>query len=298
MSIKLRDKQNGGIDMAQFFNQAAFSYNGNTVNSNITTGEIVETLSMTKTAVVDSYSPNDTVTFVVSIVNTGTSDYNGLTMTDDLGGYTFGTQQVVPLDYTEGSVKYFIDGILQAQPTVTQTSPLTITGINVPANGNATLVYEASVNSFASPQQDGSITNTVQVNSIAKEVALSAQETINAVTSPVVSIVKTLSPTTVNYNSDVTYTFTVYNYGNAEVSAADNAFISDTFTPVLKGISVELNGAPLASSNYTYSETSGEFSTTQGIITVPASTVDQDPQTGEYSVIPGTAVLTITGTIG
>lgn len=284
--------------MAAFYNQAAFSYNGNTVNSNITTGEIVETLTVSKTAVVDTYSPNETVTYVINLVNSGTAEISGLTVTDDLGAYTFDTQQVVPLDYTEGSIKYFIDGVLQAGPTVSQTSPLTVTGITVPAEGNSTLVYETTVNTFASPMQDGSITNTVQVSGNGKTTPLTAQETISADTAPVVSIVKTLSPTTVNVNGEVTYTFTVYNYGNAEVSAADNAFISDTFTPALTGIAVSLNGTAMLPANYTYSEDTGEFSTAQGVITVPAATVEQDAQSGEYSVIPGTAVLTVTGTIG
>lgn len=284
--------------MAAFYNQAAFSYNGNTVNSNITTGEIVETLTVSKTAVVDTYSPNETVTYVINLVNSGTAEISGLTVTDDLGAYTFDTQQVIPLDYTEGSIKYFIDGVLQAGPTVSQTSPLTVTGITVPAEGNSTLVYETTVNTFASPMQDGSITNTVQVSGNGKTTPLTAQETISADTAPVVSIVKTLSPTTVNVNGEVTYTFTVYNYGNAEVSAADNAFISDTFTPALTGIAVSLNGAAMLPANYTYSEDTGEFSTAQGVITVPAATVEQDAQSGEYSVIPGTAVLTVTGTIG
>ena len=284
--------------MAAFYNQAAFSYNGNTVNSNITTGEIVETLTVSKTAVVDTYSPNETVTYVINLVNSGTAEISGLTVTDDLGAYTFDTQQVVPLDYTEGSIKYFIDGVLQAGPTVSQNSPLTVTGITVPAEGNSTLVYETTVNTFASPMQDGSITNTVQVSGNGKTTPLTAQETISADTAPVVSIVKTLSPTTVNVNGEVTYTFTVYNYGNAEVSAADNAFISDTFTPALTGIAVSLNGAAMLPANYTYSEDTGEFSTAQGVITVPAATVEQDAQSGEYSVIPGTAVLTVTGTIG
>ena len=38
--------------MAVFTNQATLTYNGNVINSNITTGEILEVLSATKTAVI------------------------------------------------------------------------------------------------------------------------------------------------------------------------------------------------------------------------------------------------------
>jgi len=37
--------------MATFFNQATLTYNNNVINSNITSGEIQEVLSITKTAV-------------------------------------------------------------------------------------------------------------------------------------------------------------------------------------------------------------------------------------------------------
>ena len=48
--------------MAIFYNQATLSYNGGTVNSNITSGEIIEVLSATKTAVTDVYSDGSDIT--------------------------------------------------------------------------------------------------------------------------------------------------------------------------------------------------------------------------------------------
>ena len=45
----------GRKNMATFFNQATLSYSGGVVNSNITSGEIVEVLSVTKTAVGGEY---------------------------------------------------------------------------------------------------------------------------------------------------------------------------------------------------------------------------------------------------
>ena len=48
--------------MAAFYNQATLSYNGSVAVSNITTGEIIETLSATKEAVTDTYTTgSDTV---------------------------------------------------------------------------------------------------------------------------------------------------------------------------------------------------------------------------------------------
>lgn len=48
--------------MAIFYNQATLSYNGNVVNSNITVGELLEVLSITKTAVSANYRAGGNVT--------------------------------------------------------------------------------------------------------------------------------------------------------------------------------------------------------------------------------------------
>ena len=135
--------------MATFTNQATLTYNGTTTASNIVTGEILEVLSAQKNAVVDVYTAGDDITYVVSILNTGQAPLTGLTLTDDLGAYTFGAQTLTPLTYANGSLRYYVNGVLQPAPTVTAQAPLTVTGLNVPAGGNAMLVYEANTNQYA-----------------------------------------------------------------------------------------------------------------------------------------------------
>ena len=48
--------------MATFTNQATLTYNGDTVNSNIVTGELVQVLTASKTAAAESYRTGDLVT--------------------------------------------------------------------------------------------------------------------------------------------------------------------------------------------------------------------------------------------
>ena len=60
--------------MAQFTNQATLRYNGTITNSNVVTGEIREVISVTKTTLLDTYSRNGTITYLVSILNAGTAD--------------------------------------------------------------------------------------------------------------------------------------------------------------------------------------------------------------------------------
>ncbi len=282
--------------MATFFNQATLSYSGGTVNSNVTSGEIIEVLSANKTAVVDVYTQGSEVTYIINIVNSGNIPFTGLTITDDLGAYQFGTPQITlqPLEYIDGSVKYFVNGVLQAPPTVTAGPPLIISGINVPANGVVTVAYTAMANEFAPPIGTGFIENTATISG-GGITEITVNEQIGASTDPVLSISKSVTPTVVTENGQITYTFVIQNSGNTEATAGDNIALTDIFDPILENISVTLNGAPFTA--YSYDEATGVFTTNAGSITVPAATFTQNPTTGAYITDPGTAILTVTGTI-
>ncbi len=286
--------------MATFYNSATLSYNGNVTNSNVVSGELVEILSVTKTAVRGDYRSGENITYVVSLVNTGTTTVNQITLSDDLGGYSFGTPAatLTPLTYVDGSVLYFSNGVLQAAPAVTAGPPLTITGISVPAGGNVTLVYEAAPNQFAPLAADGSITNTVTVSSPELVDDVTATAVTNAAAQPNLTIGKSLSPAVVTENGQLTYTFLVQNYGNTAATVDDNAVLTDVFDPRLSNLTVTFNGVTwVAPTNYTYDEATGTFATVAGQITVPAATYAQDPTTGAYTITPGVSTLTVTGTV-
>ncbi len=286
--------------MAIFTNQATLSYSGGTVSSNIATGEIVEVLAVNKTATAGEYAPGSDITYVINLINSGAAAITGLSVVDDLGAYAYGDPAITlrPLDYVDGTVRYFVNGVLQAAPTVTAGPPLTVSGITVPAGGNAAIVYTARANSFAPVAQGAAgILNTATVSGG----GITPVEATAAVTpeeAPRLTITKSITPTTVAENGRVTYTFVVENFGNTAADADDNAVITDTFDPILTDLTVTYNGAQWADpANYTYNEATGLFSTVAGGITVPAATFTQDPVTGAFTVTPGTATLTVTGTV-
>ncbi|MBE6917889.1 MAG: DUF11 domain-containing protein [Ruminococcaceae bacterium] len=284
--------------MAIFSNQATLTYNGNTTNSNIAYGEILDVLTATKTAVENGYTPGQLVTYVVTLRNTGTAPLNGLTVTDDLGGYPFGGTTVYPLTYEAGTATLFVGGVLQPAPAVTAGPPLVVTGLNIPAGSDAVLVYQARANTFAAPNAGGQIVNTVTITGDGLNAPVTATETVNANTAPNLTITKSITPTQVVDNDRVTYTFVIQNSGNEAVVATDNAAITDVFDPILTALAVTFNGATWTEGvQYTYNETTGLFATVPSAITVPAATYTQDPVTGAYTVNPGIATLVVTGTI-
>lgn len=283
--------------MAQFTNQAQLRYGNSVANSNIAVGELLEVLSASKTAVRKTYGQNDTVTYVITIVNAGATALGGITITDNLGAYSFGEGTLVPLTYIADTVKYYVNGVLQTAPAVTGTPSLVISGLTVPANGDITVVYEAEVNALAPMDATGTITNTAVVSG-SGITPITVTETIRTESEPILTITKSVSPVPVTENGTLTYTFLIQNAGSAPADAATGAVITDTFNPRLSNLSVTFNGtAWTETTNYTYDETTGEFATIVGQITVPAATYTQDSETGVWVANPGVSTLVVKGTI-
>ena len=284
--------------MAIFSNQATLTVNGNATNSNIAYGEILDVLTATKTAVEGSYTPNGIVTYVVTLRNTGNVTLSGLSVTDDLGGYLFNGTTIYPLTYEADSATLFVNGILQAAPSVLEGPPLVVSGISIPSGGDAVLVYQARANSYADPTPAGTINNTVSVTGDGLSSPVTATETVTIELAPMLSISKSITPAQVVDNDRVTYTFVIQNYGNQEIVATDDAVITDTFDPVLTALAVVFDGTSWTQGvQYNYDQVSGVFSTLPGQIVVPAATYTQDPVTGAYTSAPGIAVMTVSGTI-
>lgn len=283
--------------MATFTNQATLRYNGNVINSNITTGELLEVLSATKTAVINTYNQGSDVTYVINIVNSGSIAFTGVSVNDNLGAYTFGTETLVPLDYVDGSVRYYVNGVLQPAPAVDPGPPLIISGLVVPANGVTTVIYVARANQYAPLDLEGVITNTAVISG-GGVTEITVTEIVTPESGARLTIAKSISPRTVTENGRVTYTFVIQNTGNTPAIVSDDVGITDTFNPILTDLTVTFNEIAWTEGvNYTYSEATGEFATVPGQITIPAAVYIQDSVTGEWIVEPGVGVLTVTGTV-
>lgn len=283
--------------MARFTNQAQLRYGNAVANSNIAVGEILEVLAATKLAVRQTYGQNDSVTYIISIVISGTAAINGLTITDNLGAYRFNALTLTPLTYIEGTVNYYVNGTAQPTPAVTPGPPLTVTGINVPAGGNVTVVYEAAVNEYAPIASGAELTNAAVITG-GGITPITVSDTVEVETAPLLTITKSVSPVPVTENGTLTYTFLIQNMGNAPADAATGVVVTDSFDPLLSGLAVSFNGTAWTEAvNYTYDETTGSFTSNTGQITVPAATYEQDAATGAWVVSPGVSTLVISGTV-
>lgn len=284
-----------GTIIATFTNQATLSYSGGVTNSNVVTGEITDSMSATKTPISASYTPGETVTYVISIVNDGDTAVTGLTVTDDFGGYDFEGETVYPLEYVEGSLLYLVDGEIQPTPDGTAGPPGVVTGIEVPADGNATLIYEARVTRFAPLGADAQITNTAVIEGGCAPLSVTA--TLPMAGEAQLTISKSVSPEVVPACGALTYTFVIQNAGSEAADAEDLVAVTDTFNPTLTGLTAELDGVALtATTDYTYDEDTGLFATVPGRIVVPGATFTQNAD-GSWAVTPGVTVLTVTGTL-
>lgn len=283
--------------MATFTNRATLSYGGRTVDSNTVTGTFLQTLSIMKTALSDTYAAGDTVTYVVTLSNAGATPLNGLTLTDNLGAFDFNGTTLYPLAPVAGAILYYVDGVLQPALTPTQTQPLVLQGITVPAGGNAIIVYETEVTDVAALDVDAGITNTATVSGGGLLEPLSDSATVTTADAPLLTITKALSPVAVPENGTLTYTFVMQNFGNTAAVATDDVVVTDNFDPILENLTVTLDGTVLAEgTGYTYNAVTGAFSSAPSVITVPAATFVRNDD-GTIAVTPGEAVLTVSGTI-
>ena len=282
--------------MAIFTNYATLTYNGVTVTSNTVTGELPEVLQLSKVPVTEDYTAGDRVTYVISLVNTGGTALTGLTLTDDLGGYAYEGGTLYPLACTPGSLRLFLDGELRAAPAYTPGPPLVISGVDLPAGASAELIYETAVTAYAPLTPGSGITNTVTASG-AGAGPISAQATVTPENRADLRIQKQLAPDVAPRGSDVTYTFTIQNYGNTPAAPGDDLGMTDLFRPVLTGLQAAMNGTPwVPGTNYSYDEATGLFSTLPGQLSVPAAVYTRDSG-GVWTVVPGETVLTVTGRI-
>lgn len=286
-------------------NRATVSYSANGVAgsavSNLATATLQGPLNITKASMESSYRANSVLTYILTLDNTAATPLTNVTVTDNLGTFSYQPDvsvpavSVTPLSYV-GPSRLYIGGTFSQLLTPTAgTDSVSYTLPTIPANSTAMIIYDVAANANAPLAAESAIANTATATATGFAEPVMATHSVSAASYADIRIIKSMTPDPVTEGSNLTYTFTIYNYGN---TAAENVVLTDTFTPAPAApLAVTVNGTDAAASDYTYS--GGVFtlpSTTGTAVTVPAATVTTG-STGAVSVSPGTTVVTVTGVI-
>ncbi|GGU43699.1 DUF11 domain-containing protein [Nocardioides albus] len=185
-------------------------------------------------------TPGETVTYTVTVENTGKVDYtaeNPATFTDDLTAVIDDATYNDDASASVGSATY-------AEPTLSWSGPL-------PVGETATITYSVTVDD--PPGGDGKLTNAV-VGPDESNCDDGTEEGCHIVT-PVraLEITKTSDPAAVNAGGTVTYTVTVENTGNVPYTRADPATFTDDLTAVLDDATYN-DDAAASTGTVTYAE--------------------------------------------
>lgn len=287
--------------MAQIItNQASIAYKYNnqsaTAVSNIASAVLNDTLGVEKVSLENVYRLGDEITYVITVTNDGSSALTNVSVTDDLGAYTVGTQTVTPLAYT-GPAILFIDGVYNGNITpAVAADGISFNIAALSAGSVAQIIYKATVNNFAPLGAGAQVTNTVTVTANGINAPVSDSNTITVGDYADVTVTKSMTPSDIVDGDVLTYTFVINNYGNTE---ATDIVLTDAFDPAPENITVQINGAAVPATDYSYVNGVLTLPTTPGSteLSLPPATIMQDPVTGEVTVTPSSLTVTVIGAI-
>lgn len=211
----------------------AYVVNANALQVDINAPKI----NVTKSANVAGTVQGDTITYTVTISNTGTASAASIVLSDNLpAGSTF-----IP-----GSV--IVNGVSRPTYDITTGAPLG----SLAFGSSFTVTYRATITSVPTPQQIANMANAAfTFQSVAGGNIISGVIPSNTVTTPVysprIAIVKSASTANGSVGSTVTYTLQISNTGNigATMNVTDNIPAGTSFVPN----SFKVNGTTIPGAN-------------------------------------------------
>jgi uncharacterized repeat protein (TIGR01451 family) len=238
----------------------------------------VQSFTATKTADTADVVPGDTITYTITVTNTGAADYTAAapaTFTDDLSGVL--DDATYNNDATSGAS--------YAAPTLTWSGPLAV-------GATQTITYTVTVND---PQTGDSVLPNAIVTGPGGNCPPDSDDPACNVElfAGSFTVAKSASATQVIPGDTVTYSVTVTNIGQVDYTAASPASFTDNLTAVLDDATYNGdvdNGATYAAPTISWS---GALAVGESV-TVTYSVTVNDPDTGDH-VLDNAAVPTAPG---
>ncbi len=284
------------------FASLTFEYGSNKeeVLSNTAFATLQDSVNMSLSSVENSYSLNDTITYVLSIINNGNRNIKNIKISSDLASYTINSgiaeKIITPLSYT-GVSKLYIGGKFFSDIEAEVLSDKIIFSVEeIPALSNVLIFYSTTVNKNAYLNTGSFLKNTSSLTYDGMINNIESSDTIYVREKADVTLIKYMYPNSITSGEIITYNFILYNYGNIE---AKNVSFSDTFSPAPLNLNVSVNSDALSSKNYSY--INGEIKIpcygSDFSLSIPPAKFIQDTNNGAITTKPGSTIITITAKI-
>lgn len=289
--------------LPQIYNTASLTFEYGSekgyASSNMTTSTLEEIINISKITLDKTYNENSEIISIITVNNNNTDMIRDLKIIDNLGTYVFNQgffdKKLTPLNYVGPSFLYTGGNFSSQIEPIINIDKLIFNINNIPAKSNINIIYRISTNEYAPLDTKSKITSitTLESNILTKNLSTTTDITVKEHAD--LSIVKNMTPNTIIPGEQVTYNFSLYNYGNIE---AKNVILSDKFMPEPQNINIYINSSQLIKNDFSYingmlvipAETSNLN------ITVPPAKFTQD-NSGIISVEPGITNISVTGKI-
>ncbi len=290
--------------MTTIVNQASATYLSNgqsqTIVSNVATTELIGPVGSTTLSIEsnnDGYLPNQVLSYIIAVNNTGAVTYTNFDIIFNMGTYTLGGLTLTPLDYI-GPSFYYLGGIYQDQITPTVNANNIVYNFATFAPGDAIIIaLRVKTNDYAQLEVGSSIDIVVDVEANNLALTEAATHTTPVANYTDIDIYKHMCPNPVIEGAPLSYFFNISNKGN---TSATDIVLTDTFDPAPNTISsVTLDGVSVASTDYSYSggtltipAVASSFS-----ITVDAAAISQSAVNGIVNVTAANTEIVVVGSL-
>lgn len=270
------------------------------VLSNTAFATLQDSVNIDLSSVENSYSSNDTITYILSIINNSSRCIKNIKVSNDLASYTINSgisqKTITPLSY-EGTAKLYIGGKFFSDIEAEVLADKIIFNLEeIPALSNALIFYSTRVNKNAELSTGSSLKSTSSLTYDGMINNIESSDTIYVKEKADVTLIKYMYPNSITSGEIITYNFILYNYGNIE---AKNVAFSDTFSPAPLNLNVSVNSDALSSKNYSY--INGEIKIpsygSDFSLSIPPANFIQDENNGAITTKPGSTIITITAKI-
>lgn len=273
-----------------------FDYGNNktgTAISNSADFTNIESVSIDKICLAESYFSGDDITYIISVNNNSNIPVFNIKIKENIGNDSSDKSSTPTTDLKyNNSFKYYVNGSPHEISSPKTYSDKTIFEIDaLPALSNALLIYSASITDNAPLELKSSIDNSSSLILPALGKTLIANHTLKVRETADLKIIKQIKSFSSN---NASYTLRIYNYGNI---SAENLTVNDKCEHIFSKLKVKLDNKNISDSDYTYNSGKLQIPSygSKFSISVPEAKFTKDTSSQKNVIIPGTVEMLIEG---